>query len=175
MEEQRELDILRHSRHDWMNVVQIIKGNLSLNRLDRVEEILDETIRKAEHESRLIHLNIPRTALLILTFNWESHWLYLDIEVTDQQDCSLYENTWYEIISTFTRELDRAVKPGAENYLLITIHPGEDPYLEFDFQGEFRPAEGLKHWLSVYSDSDSCSLQDIVWNEKELLFVVLTK
>ncbi|WP_082892657.1 Spo0B domain-containing protein [Rossellomorea aquimaris] len=28
------VEALRHARHDWMNDLQLIKGNLDLNRLD---------------------------------------------------------------------------------------------------------------------------------------------
>ncbi|UTW70045.1 Spo0B domain-containing protein [Anaerobacillus sp. HL2] len=35
----------RHSRHDWLNFVQLIKGNLTLKN-DRIEEIIQEVITK---------------------------------------------------------------------------------------------------------------------------------
>ncbi|MGY4690471.1 Spo0B C-terminal domain-containing protein [Salibacterium sp. K-3] len=176
MDAQRQLDILRHARHDWMNIVQIIKGNLSLNRLDRIEEILNETIRKTEHESRLSHLGIPKTALFLLTFNWEQHRLSLDVEVPGEcRDCSDLEDCWYEMLSSFTKELDAAVEPGAENHLLVTIHTEPEPYLEVDFQGTIVHSPPVTDWLTVYADTGRCQLDHMVWNDKELVFVLTSE
>ncbi len=34
MEKEKELlEILRHTRHDWLNVMQLIKGNLTLKKI----------------------------------------------------------------------------------------------------------------------------------------------
>ncbi|RSL29505.1 hypothetical protein D7Z54_30790 [Salibacterium salarium] len=174
MDEKKQLDVLRHSRHDWMNIIQIIKGNIALGHFDRVDEVLDETIRKAEHDSRLSRLKIPSTAMFLLTFNWYSHWFHLDIEVAaENADCAAYEECWYEIISSFTEVLDEAVKPGAENHLLITVHALDYPYLEFDFQGELNQEENVENWLALFSHTGTCCLKNIVWNENELLFVAL--
>ncbi|RSL34388.1 hypothetical protein D7Z54_04315 [Salibacterium salarium] len=168
------LDCLRHSRHDWMNTIQILKGNIALGHIDRVDQIMDDAIRKSEHESRLSSLNVPSTAMFLLTFNWHSHWFYLDIEVSAKNvDCQSYEHCWYEILSSFTQELDKSVKPGKENQLLVTIHAYEEPYLEIDFQGELEQTERIENWLALFSNSGKCYLEDIVWNEKELLFVAL--
>ncbi|WP_301294369.1 Spo0B domain-containing protein [Peribacillus frigoritolerans] len=38
------IETLRQTRHDWLNKIQIIKGNLELNRIDRVKGIIDEII-----------------------------------------------------------------------------------------------------------------------------------
>ncbi|MFD2703983.1 Spo0B C-terminal domain-containing protein [Salibacterium lacus] len=176
MDEHRELDILRHARHDWMNVIQIIKGNLSLNRTDRVEEILNDTIRRSEHASRLTRLGIPGTALFLLSFNWEPHRFALDMEVTGEvRDCSNMEECWYEIISSFTQQLDAAASPGKDNQLLITIHTEQEPYVEFDFQGSIENRSGLQDWLAVYSDTGRCRIDQVIWNEKELVFVLTSE
>ena len=35
------INALRQTRHDWLNVMQLIKGNLALKRYDRIEEIIN--------------------------------------------------------------------------------------------------------------------------------------
>ncbi len=35
------VDLLSHSRHDWMNKLQLIKGNLSLQKYERVNDIIE--------------------------------------------------------------------------------------------------------------------------------------
>ena len=37
-------EVLRQTRHDWLNKIQIIKGNLELNKIDRVKGYIEEII-----------------------------------------------------------------------------------------------------------------------------------
>ena len=67
-----ELIQLMYFRHDWMNKLQLIKGNLSLQKYDRVVEIIDEMVIDAKHESKLSNLKTPHLAFDFLTFNWKS-------------------------------------------------------------------------------------------------------
>ena len=51
------VEALRHSRHDWLNKVQLIKGNLSLQRMDHINKIIQQIINRQEenylHQMRL--------------------------------------------------------------------------------------------------------------------------
>lgn len=77
------IEVLRHARHDWLNKIQLIKGNLSLNKTDRAKEIIDEIVVEAQQEARLSNMNLPGFASLLLTYNWENHYLQLEYEVLD--------------------------------------------------------------------------------------------
>ena len=81
------VEVLRHARHDWLNKLQLIKGNLDLNKLDRVREIINEIVIEAQNESKLSNLNIPQFASLLLTSNWENHSFQLEFEVIDELKC----------------------------------------------------------------------------------------
>ena len=59
------VEVLRHSRHDWLNKLQLIKGNLDLNRIDRAKAIIDEIVIEVQHESKLSNLHIPLFASLL--------------------------------------------------------------------------------------------------------------
>ncbi|MFB5663207.1 Spo0B C-terminal domain-containing protein [Alteribacillus sp. HJP-4] len=176
MKEKKELDLLRHSRHDWMNIVQIIKGNLALNRIDRIYEVLEEVSRKAEHESCLTNLNIPSLAMYLLTFHWQSHWFTLDVEVHGgTADCSYYEHIWQQFIVSFFNKLENSVKAGGENELLLTFHTDKSPYLEIDFQGVIEDRETLIDWMEMAETHGGIKLNHKVVNEKEVFFVVMNK
>ncbi|SDI75517.1 Spo0B C-terminal domain-containing protein [Alteribacillus bidgolensis] len=172
MDAKKQLELLNHSRHDWMNVLQIIKGNITLERYEKVEEIVEKTIQKKEHESRLTRLQMPKTAAFLLTFNWYSRMFTLDIEVTENTgSCTVYDNDWNYLITTFLHTLDRSVLPGADNQLLITIHTLEKPFLEFDFLGEIEKLEEINNWLYAFSSSSNhCFVTNVVCNEKEIFF-----
>lgn len=67
MDKKKEfIELLRHYRHDWLNVLQLIKGNLALNKLNRVEEIIREIVIHTENESKLSNLQIPKVAFFSL-------------------------------------------------------------------------------------------------------------
>jgi stage 0 sporulation protein B (sporulation initiation phosphotransferase) len=75
------VEVLRHSRHDWLNRLQIIKGNLDLNRIDRAKAVIDEIVIEAQHETRLTNLHIPLFASLVLKSNWENPFFKLEYEI----------------------------------------------------------------------------------------------
>ena len=59
------VEVLRYARHDWLNKLQLIKGNLALNRLDRANEIIEEIVNESKHESKLTNINMRLFAALL--------------------------------------------------------------------------------------------------------------
>lgn len=131
------IDLLRHSRHDWLNAIQLIKGNLALNHIDRAKEIIDILIMKSKNEAKLSNLNMPMTAGFLLTYNWYSHAFKLDIEVIGNHvDLSSYD----EILLKTTRQLielmEKHSSSRTENHVLFTVQiVDEEKYLSIDFSG----------------------------------------
>lgn len=168
------IDILRHSRHDWLNVMQLIKGNLALNRPERIEEIIRSVIQQSQNESKLSSLNIPALVADLLTFNWENHCYELEIEVIgDVKDLSHYENELHEWYSQFIKLLDQCCDEGTENHLLVTFQLLEEEVkIIFDFQGQFKDISVIKSWF------ESPSSELLVIAEKEIsvneMFCVVT-
>lgn len=60
------IDVFRVARHDWMNQLQLIKANLALNRLDRIDAIIDKIVKDAQSESHLSNLKAPKLASLLI-------------------------------------------------------------------------------------------------------------
>ena len=54
------IETLRQTRHDWLNRIQIIKGNLELNKIDRVKGIIDEIIIETQNEARLYQFEFAK-------------------------------------------------------------------------------------------------------------------
>ena len=67
----RSLELLQHSRHDWMNRLQVIKGNLELSNIDRAKEVIEEIIIEVRQEAQLSSLGVPRLSEWLLTYNWK--------------------------------------------------------------------------------------------------------
>ncbi len=96
------VEVLRHARHDWLNKMQLIKGNLDLNKLDRVREIINEIVIEAQNESKLSNLNIPQFATLLLTTRWENYSFEFEFQVIDELKCGSIDD---EVLVNFTNLL----------------------------------------------------------------------
>ncbi|QOY36337.1 Spo0B C-terminal domain-containing protein [Anaerobacillus isosaccharinicus] len=142
------LQILRHSRHDWLNVMQLIKGNLALKKYDRVEEIIQEVVNQSQHESKLSNLSIPNFANEILVFNWEKgNHFQLEFEVIGEcQNLNLFENRLQKWFHQFSFALNESCEQYGDNHLQLTIELLEDefPRFTFDFQGKLTNDEKIK-------------------------------
>lgn len=159
MADQRErwgiVEVLSHSRHDWLNKLQLIKGHLSLKKYDRVKEIIDEIVMEAEQESKLCHLKMPKFAELLLTYNWEGSFLLLDYEVLGKVcDCSRIDAEIHRFTAALLCMMDQCVDQTAENHLTITVELTENQNVIrffYDFNGILSDDDLLAKSLHEYS------------------------
>lgn len=144
-----KIELLRHVRHDWLNKLQLIKGNLDLNKIDRTKEIITEIVIEAQNETKLSNLEFPNFTLLLLTHNWEQHAFQIDFEVINNMKCKeMKEDSLTNWISAFFSQLDKALKPFAENQLSLTIEPEEQGIRFFlDFCGTIENIECIQRFL----------------------------
>lgn len=167
------LNILRHARHDWMNQLQIIKGNLELNKIDRAKEMINEIICIAQQESKLSNLQLPKLAELLITFNWRQYRYQLDYEVNgDQLKLFIDDQQITKWTESFLQLLDQVIEPFCENHLSILIDKQADQaHFRFEFTGEIVYKEKMEQFLSQ-SDHESIKANINVHNEQVLLFDV---
>jgi stage 0 sporulation protein B (sporulation initiation phosphotransferase) len=145
------IEVLRHTRHDWLNRLQLIKGNLDLNRLDRAKSIIDEIIIESQQESKLSNIHMPMFASLLLRANWENHRFQLEYEILSETN-SLKINELF--LTTWTKSLfdciNSAVDAFHENHLSITIDPQVDGIrFFFDFSGIIKEKERIEQFLAT--------------------------
>lgn len=146
------IEVLRHARHDWLNKMQLIKGNLALNKVDRAKEILDEIVLDAQQEAKLSNLNIPQFAALLLTFNWENHFFQLEYEVLEMEQDTRVIRLDDEALRNWTASffscLNSSVKPYHDNHLTVSIQPQEQAVrFFFDFSGIIMNKQKLMQFL----------------------------
>ncbi len=151
----KTVDLLRYARHDWLNKVQLIKGNLALDRIDRVNEIVEEIVIGAQNESRLTNLQIPVTAEWVLTYNWTASPLFLEFEVSaDEADISACDASLAGWLRGFAAELGKLVKEGYEQHLMLSFQLlDEDPKMAFDFTGGLLDVEPLRKWCREHMET----------------------
>ncbi len=149
------IDVLKHTRHDWLNKIQLIKGNISLNKIDRVKTIIEEIVIDTQNETHLTNLQIPTFAALIMTFNWEPHKYQLDYDLVGEiQNLSNHDMQLTEWSTQFFAILEEAVDDLGENHLSLTIDcSSEETRFFFDFSGILKNRENLTKWLTAMSQT----------------------
>ncbi|MEK4126059.1 MULTISPECIES: Spo0B C-terminal domain-containing protein [Anoxybacillus] len=164
------VEALRHSRHDWLNKVQLIKGNLSLQRMDRVNEIIQQIIIEAEHEAKLTNLQAERFAELLMTYHWQARHIQLEYEVLGEpRSLHAYDHMLVTWCQTFLHMLEECSSPHVENYVTITIDlTKKDVRLFFDYRGMLHKFEAVKAWIQKHSQYEALSLYEYVIQEHEL-------
>ncbi|WP_077618942.1 sporulation initiation phosphotransferase B [Bacillus sinesaloumensis] len=159
------IDVLKHTRHDWLNKIQLIKGNIALNKMERVKTIIEEIVIDAQNETQLTNLQIPTFAALIMTFNWEPHKYQLDYEVVGNiRNLASHDLELTEWCTQFFILLEEAVNEMGENHLSLTIESStEESRFFFDFSGILNDRENVTNWLEMMSRSEK-SLKIIEYN-----------
>ncbi|WP_028392076.1 Spo0B C-terminal domain-containing protein [Bacillus cihuensis] len=145
------VEILRHSRHDWLNKIQLIKGNLELSKPDRVKAIIDDIILVARHEAKISSIDMPKFSELLLTANWRFRVFQSEFEVIDMvQGTSVMDQMMYDWTMNFFHFLEEQLDAYSENRLLISIYKNESTDLirfSFDLQGKIKDVALVTEFL----------------------------
>jgi stage 0 sporulation protein B (sporulation initiation phosphotransferase) len=155
------VEALRHARHDWMNDLQLIKGNLDLNRVDKAKQIIEEMVLKAQNESKLSSLKLPNFIEWMMTYNWGKHSVQLEFEVLHiDSGYHLEEKVLLKWCQTFLNKIEEMVEPYAENRLSLSISVFQKEIcFIFDFTGILNNKNELEDWLSKQKDQTSIELE----------------
>jgi stage 0 sporulation protein B (sporulation initiation phosphotransferase) len=146
------VEALRYARHDWMNRLQLIKGNMDLGRMDRARQIIEEIVSEAQNESKLSNLRLPKFSELLLTYNWQTHFIKLEFEVLEAEAPDIDDDRLYQWFTGFFSVMENSVKPYEENNLVVTIKICQkEARFELDFNGIIRDKESLQGWLDEQS------------------------
>lgn len=170
------VDVLRHARHDWLNKIQLIKGNLDLNKIERVKQLISEIVLDAQAEANLSNLRIPRFAALILTSNWESFSFQVEFEVINEVEVELSVDDllladWTE--SYFTC-LHTSIDPYHNNNLSVTIETQTNGIrFFFDFSGIIRDKEKLQQYLD-FNPFNELTVKVLEFSQQELALEVFS-
>ncbi|MBM7701376.1 Spo0B C-terminal domain-containing protein [Priestia iocasae] len=167
------VDILRYARHDWLNKLQLIKGNIALNRLDRANEIIEEIIIEAKHESSLTNTKMNLFAGYIMTYHWNSLPLRLEVEVLGEaRDLSHYDKELYEWLSSFVHVLEETSDYTEENHLSISLFFDQSSVrFFFDFSGILTDSSDVEKWLMKYGYNQRLQVisQEVTTNEASVV------
>lgn len=153
MKEREEvLSLLQHTRHDWLNRIQLIKGYLALGKVDQAERVIEEIVLESQQESKLTQLGLPEFASLLILHNWgwEGHTFQIEYECMNDSRASFVDDAvltkW---MRSFFEKITQSLHPLYGNQLYIAIESSErELNLHVEFEGKLQKIEILKQWLS---------------------------
>ncbi|MCU9614000.1 sporulation initiation phosphotransferase B [Caldibacillus lycopersici] len=168
MKEQDIVNLLRHSRHDWLNKIQLIKGYLSFGKLERVNEIIEEIVRQSENESKLSNLPLPQFSALLLTYNWNTNPVVLSYEVLGTgKAINVDDVVFTKWLSQFLQKLNASVSTIDEHQLFLQIILDEEQLrLAVRFNGILVHTESILDFLNkqmagIYLSAPTISKEEI--------------
>jgi len=143
------IEILKYCRHDWLNKVQLIKGNLQLGKVDEVKGIIDAFITESKNEAQLSNLHMPKMAELLITLNWRGLPFTFEYEVLEaKKGCYIVDDSMYNWTTAFIDQLCQCLDPIAQNELKIIIYDkGESIRFTFDLKGKILTRESMTLFL----------------------------
>ncbi len=164
------LDILQHVRHDWLNKIQLIKGYISLGRLEKAESIIADIIMESQQESRITNLKLPEFAYMLITHNWQGSKFLVEYEVAEQVHKNVEDETSLVLwMRGFFQQLESVVHPMYENRLAITVKPLENQnQFLFHFSGKLEQVDIMENWISN-SENRYNNVHLLKMNETELI------
>ncbi|MGJ7920564.1 Spo0B C-terminal domain-containing protein [Neobacillus sp. LXY-4] len=167
------VDILRHARHDWLNKIQLIKGNLDLNKTDRVKQLIEEIVIEAQQEAKLSNLKLPLFAALILTANWEAHPFQLEYEViNDPKVVNINDTLLADWTKSFFTSLHTAIDTFGDNHLSVSIETQKNGIrFFFDFSGIIKDNDVLQQFLD-FNFSEQLTVKVLEFSQQELAIEV---
>ncbi|WP_202080208.1 Spo0B domain-containing protein [Caldalkalibacillus salinus] len=86
--EEQLLNLLKHYRHDWLNDIQIVKGYLTLGKIEDAQRHMDRIIFNAQDESRISQIGDAELAYELMTYNWvqKKVKLHYELDLEEEQD-----------------------------------------------------------------------------------------
>lgn len=168
------VEVLRQTRHDWLNKIQIIKGNLELNKIDRVKGFIEEIIIETQQEARLSSLNMPKFSELLMTANWENWTFNFEYEIVDVFEASeSMDELMYQWTRSYFQLLGEQLNPFTENMLTIEVSKKEirNMCCSFHLQGKLKEQDTVTKFLTnSLTEQQTVNVQSL--SEEELFFTM---
>ncbi|WP_335869212.1 Spo0B C-terminal domain-containing protein [Bacillus sp. 2205SS5-2] len=170
-------ETLRHARHDFMNQLQLVKGNLDLDRVNTAKKIIDNIVLEAQKQSHLSALKSPQFTQWLLTYNWASHAIQLEYELLELEMSTLIKvDDYFPWFSSFFQQLEENVELLGENHadLDISLEKEECRFI-LDFQGIIKDKNKMSDWLKQNTGGKGVQLLVDTFTTHEILLRFIVK
>ena len=164
------IEILKYCRHDWLNKVQLIKGNLELGKVEELKSIIDTFIMESKNEAQLSNLNMPKLAELLITLNWRGLPFAFEYEILEaKRGCAKVDQRMYDWTISFIDCLSQSLDPITPNELKIVVdEKGESIRFTFDLKGKILLKEPIALFLSKCPAAATLCINE--YTTEELVF-----
>ncbi|MCM2676655.1 Spo0B domain-containing protein [Alkalicoccobacillus plakortidis] len=171
------LSTIKHTRHDWLNTIQLIKGNLALGHYKRIEEIIEQITQKSISESKLCNIHAPELSLFLIGYNWTSQKVDMNYEVIGEvKSLKDWAEPLYLLVRAIMDHLDRSSSFTSENSVMITFNFVEEICsLTFRFVGKTELKEA--DWQGIINRTTDSGLKGSLLHQDryECVFTILIK
>lgn len=169
----KSIDVVRllsHTRHDWLNRIQLIKGYTQLGDTEKVNEYIDFIVQEARKETHVSNLLCEQFVSFILTYNWNQHPFVLEYEVEGEvRDIPIFDEELYQFATLFFKEIDCRISSFETSQMTITIQlTEEDVRFYFDFFGKLTSIEELEKWLKEQEVLNRLTIGELTITTEEL-------
>ena len=164
--------MLQYSRHDWLNRLQLIKGNIALNRIDRVEELMDEIVFQTRQEAIVSSLNTPQLAYMLLTYNWQTKHFLLEYEINiDPQSTQINDQLITNWLEEVLDKINYLCDEYYENKLkIIFAEKNKQVQVTLHLTGILKIIEEVPDW-DINNEQCSVTMNIETLNKNELRII----
>ena len=162
-------EVLRHSNHDLLNHLHLIRMNLDLNRVDEAKQIINDLSENCKMYSMTNKLGLTKTALWIQLFKWRFPAIMLQLHCDID---SPVEQIWDETIEQYLEKtiihLYEKIDPFEEQVMVFRITSKEDHFsMNVHLKG---------HWEAEEIKMDSkLHVQLHEWSDRSCRFEISLK
>ncbi|TSB45771.1 Spo0B domain-containing protein [Alkalicoccobacillus porphyridii] len=166
---------LKHTRHDWLNVIQLIKGNLALGHYERIEDIIQQTTDHSLNESKLFNISAPELTLFLIGYNWSSQKVKLSYHVEGEEfTLTDWDQRLLNTFKAITDILSNASSLAIENSLLISFTFYKNDFkIMFEYAGKTDLKESNWDDAITNASKDGIRLSLLQQTEYECILSIL--
>ncbi|MCI1881188.1 MAG: sporulation initiation phosphotransferase B [Sporolactobacillus sp.] len=84
-DEKEGISLIGSARHILLNDLQLIKGYLFLQQVEKADALMDRMTERLRSQSRISHLGIPKSAFFLITFPWSVSNIQVEMEVVGSE------------------------------------------------------------------------------------------
>ncbi|MDF2607659.1 MAG: hypothetical protein K0S34_1855 [Bacillales bacterium] len=172
-----KLDIIRLIRHDWLNRLQVIQGNIVLEKYDTANEYIKEVIHKERNSSVLATTEMPKVTFLLLSHNWKSSPIILDFEVTGEVFIlDSIDDSLEAVLKNLIQVLEKYAVSSSNHFLNVDFGYTDSLTIYIDYNGEQKELDEFKNWLKSLDEMGLFKQNLIAIENKQISFeIMLTK
>ena len=133
-------EVLRHSNHDLLNDLHLIRMNLDLDRVDEAKKIIDDIAESCKSYSMTNKLGLTKTALWIQVFKWRYPAIMLQLHCDIESPVGqIWDGTIEQYLEKTIIHVYEVLDPYTEHQLTLSIETDDKGWsITFHLSGKWQ-------------------------------------